>query len=200
MVLIAIYASLSGLLGVAITDAVQFILAMAGCIILAVIMLNSEEVGGVAGLKEKLPAWRFDFFPNINSAGSAIGTFGLTIGAFFSFIAVQWWASWYPGNEPGGGGYIVQRMLSAKDEKNAIGATFFFNVAHYALRPWPWILIALASIIMVPMKIDRDYSKGHLRPNSLRLRHSLSLWGNIPPPTIVRFALELDFSRNLRPL
>lgn len=150
MVLIAIYASLSGLLGVAITDAVQFILAMAGCIILAVIMLNSEQVGGVTGLKEKLPEWRFDFFPNINSTGSAIGTFGLTIGAFFSFIAIQWWASWYPGNEPGGGGYISQRMMSTKNEKHSVFATLFFQIAHYALRPWPWIIVGLCALVVYP--------------------------------------------------
>ncbi|PCI97668.1 MAG: sodium:proline symporter [Flavobacteriales bacterium] len=150
MVLIAIYASLSGLLGVAITDAVQFILAMVGCIILAVIMLNSEDVGGVTGLKEKLPEWRFDFFPNINSTGSAIGTFGLTIGAFFSFIAVQWWASWYPGNEPGGGGYISQRMMSTKNEKHAVFATLFFQIAHYAIRPWPWIIVGLCALVVYP--------------------------------------------------
>jgi SSS family solute:Na+ symporter len=150
MVLIAIYSSLSGLLGVAITDAVQFILAMAGCLILAVIMLNSEQVGGVVGLKEKLPAWRFDFFPNINSTGSAIGTFGLTIGAFFSFVAIQWWASWYPGNEPGGGGYISQRMMSTKNEKHAVYATLFFQIAHYALRPWPWIIVGLCALVVYP--------------------------------------------------
>ena len=150
MVLIAIYSSLSGLLGVAITDALQFILAMAGCLILAIIMLNSEQVGGIVGLKEKLPEWRFDFFPNINSAGSAIGTFGLSIGAFFSFVAIQWWASWYPGNEPGGGGYISQRMMSTKNEKHAVFATLFFQIAHYALRPWPWIVVGLCALVVYP--------------------------------------------------
>jgi len=150
MLLIAIYSSLSGLLGVAITDAFQFILAMTGCVILAVVMLNSDQIGGITGLKEKLPAWRFDFFPNINSTGSAIGTFGLTIGAFFSFIAVQWWASWYPGNEPGGGGYISQRMMSTKNEKHAVFATLFFQIAHYALRPWPWIIVGLCALVVYP--------------------------------------------------
>lgn len=150
MILIAIYSSLSGLLGVAITDAVQFILAMTGCIILAVIMLNSEQVGGIVGLKEKLPEWRFDFFPNINGSKSDIGTFGLTIGAFFSFVAIQWWASWYPGNEPGGGGYISQRMMSTKNEKHAVFATLFFQIAHYALRPWPWIVIGLCALVVYP--------------------------------------------------
>ncbi|MGB0882712.1 MAG: sodium:solute symporter family transporter, partial [Vicingaceae bacterium] len=150
MVLIAVYSSLSGLLGVAITDALQFVLAMAGCLILAIIMLNSEQVGGISGLKEQLPAWRFDFFPNINSTGSAIGTFGLTIGAFFSFVAIQWWASWYPGNEPGGGGYISQRMMSTKNEKHAVFATLFFQISHYALRPWPWIIVGLCALVVYP--------------------------------------------------
>jgi Na+/proline symporter len=150
MVLIAIYSSLSGLLGVAITDAVQFILAMAGCIILAIIMLNSEQVGGIVGLKDKLPEWRFNFFPNINSVSNGVGTFGLSIGAFFSFVAIQWWASWYPGNEPGGGGYISQRMMSTKNEKHAVFATLFFQIAHYALRPWPWIIVGLCALVVYP--------------------------------------------------
>ena len=150
MVLIAIYSTLSGLLGVAITDALQFVLAMGGCIILAVIMLNSEQVGGVEGLKAKLPEWQFNFFPSIGEGSSGIGTFGLTIGAFFSFVAIQWWASWYPGNEPGGGGYISQRMMSTKSEKDAVFATLFFQIAHYALRPWPWIVIGLCAVVVYP--------------------------------------------------
>ena len=150
MIVIAIYSTLSGLLGVAITDALQFVLAMTGCIILAVLMLNSEEVGGVAGLKEKLPEWRFNFFPTIGEHDSTVGTFGLTIGAFFSFIAVQWWASWYPGNEPGGGGYISQRMMSTKNEQHAVFATLFFQIAHYALRPWPWIVVGLCALVVYP--------------------------------------------------
>lgn len=161
MVLIAIYSTLSGLLGVAITDAVQFVLAMAGCIILAVIMLNSDQVGGIAGLREKLPAWQFDFFPTIGgNTGSTIGTFGLTIGAFFSFVAIQWWASWYPGNEPGGGGYIAQRMMSTKSEKDAIWATLFFQIAHYALRPWPWIIVGLCALVVYPELSFEEAGKG----------------------------------------
>lgn len=161
LVLVAIYSSLSGLLGVAITDAVQFILAMAGCIVLAIIMLNSEQVGGIDGLKEKLPAWRFDFFPTLGENRSgAVGTFGLTIGAFFSFVAVQWWASWYPGNEPGGGGYISQRMMSTKDEKNAVLATLFFQIAHYALRPWPWIIVGLCALVVYPELTQQNAGEG----------------------------------------
>lgn len=150
MVLIAIYSTLSGLLGVAITDALQFVLAMGGCIVLAVIMLNSDQVGGIEGLKSKLPEWQMNFFPTIGEGTNDIGTFGLTIGAFFSFIAIQWWASWYPGNEPGGGGYISQRMMSTKSEKDAIFATLFFQIAHYALRPWPWIIIGLCAVVVYP--------------------------------------------------
>ena len=156
MVLIAVYSSLSGLLGVAITDTIQFVLAMAGCIILAIIILNSEKVGGIDGLKEKLPEWRFNFFPKIGGDTSSIGTFGLTIGAFLSFVSVQWWASWYPGNEPGGGGYISQRMMSTKNEKHAIFATLFFQIAHYALRPWPWIIVGLCALVVYPdLPIDK---------------------------------------------
>ena len=161
LVLVAIYSSLSGLLGVAITDAVQFILAMSGCVILAIIMLNSEQIGGVDGLKEKLPAWRFDFFPTLGGDNTSdVGTFGLTIGAFFSFVAVQWWASWYPGNEPGGGGYISQRMMSAKDEKNAVLATLFFQIAHYALRPWPWIIVGLCALVVYPELTQANAGEG----------------------------------------
>lgn len=161
LVFVAIYSSLSGLLGVAITDAVQFILAMAGCIILSIIMLNSDEVGGMTGLQEKLPAWRFDFFPTIgDNVSSSIGTFGLTIGAFLSFVAVQWWASWYPGNEPGGGGYISQRMMSTKNEKSAVLATLFFQIAHYALRPWPWIIVGLCALVVYPELTQENAGNG----------------------------------------
>ncbi len=151
MVLVAIYSALSGLLGIAITDFFQFIIAMGGCIILAYIVLNSPEVGGVDGLKAKLPSWRLDLFPKISGASDlAIGTFSLSAGAFFSYMAVQWWASWYPGSEPGGGGYISQRMMSAKDEKNAVFSSLFFQIAHYCLRPWPWIIVGLCALVLYP--------------------------------------------------
>jgi SSS family solute:Na+ symporter len=152
MVFVAIYSTLSGLLGVAMTDFVQFFIAMAGCIILAIVVLNTDKVGGITGLKAQLPAWRFNFFPKINTGSVAedIGTFSVTVAAFLTFGLVQWWASWYPGAEPGGGGYIAQRMMSAKDEKNAIYATLFFQVAHYCLRPWPWIIVGLCTLVLYP--------------------------------------------------
>ena len=162
MVLIAIYSSISGLLGVAITDALQFVLAMAGCIILAVIMVNSEQVGGIDGLKEKLPEWRFDFFPNFDK-GNSIGTFTVSILAFISFIGVQWWASWYPGAEPGGGGYISQRMMSTKSEKDSVFATLFFQIAHYCLRPWPWIIVGLCALVVYPELTDTNAGEGFVR-------------------------------------
>lgn len=161
LVIVAIYSSLSGLLGVAITDSVQFVLAMGGCIILAILMLNSEQVGGMAGLKNALPEWKFNFFPTLgNELPNQIGSFGLTVGAFFSFVAIQWWASWYPGNEPGGGGYIAQRMMSTKNEKNAILATLFFQVAHYALRPWPWIIVGLCALVVYPELSQENAGNG----------------------------------------
>jgi Na+/proline symporter len=153
------YSSLGGLKGVIWTDFVQFILAMIGSIWAVLFILDLEAVGGVqAILDSTLVGDKASIFPDFSDPSSWIPLILVP-------LAITWWATYYPGAEPGGGGYIVQRMLSAKDEKNAVGATFLFNVAHYALRPWPWILIALASIIMVPMKIDRDYEKGHLRPN-----------------------------------
>lgn len=162
MVLIAIYSSISGLLGVAITDALQFVLAMTGCIILAVIMVNSEQVGGIEGLKEKLPAWRFDFFPNFDK-GNTIGTFTVSILAFISFVGVQWWASWYPGAEPGGGGYISQRMMSTKSEKDSVFATLFFQIAHYCLRPWPWIIVGLCALVVYPDLTSANAGEGFVR-------------------------------------
>lgn len=163
MSIVALYSTLSGLKGVAITDFVQFFIAMAGCIVLAVVVLNTEKVGGISGLKAQLPAWRFDFFPSISSDTSIvdnIGTYSVTIGAFLTFGLVQWWASWYPGAEPGGGGYIAQRMMSAKDEKNAVYATLLFQIAHYCIRPWPWIIVGLCALVLYPHLSIEDSSQG----------------------------------------
>jgi Na+/proline symporter len=162
MGVVVLYSSLAGLLGVAITDFVQFFIAMAGCIILAIVVLNTEKVGGISGLKAQLPAWRFDFFPQIGSSSLAdqVGTYSLSIGAFLTFGLVQWWASWYPGAEPGGGGYIAQRMMSARNEKDAVFATLFFQIAHYCLRPWPWIIVGLCALVLYPELSIEESSKG----------------------------------------
>ena len=159
MILTAAYSTLSGLLGVAITDALQFILAMGGCIILAVFMVNSDIVGGIDGLKDKLEPWRFEFFPSFNNSSGGT-TFTVTVLAFLSFVGVQWWASWYPGAEPGGGGYVAQRMMSTKNEKQAVFATLFFQIAHYCLRPWPWIIVGLCALVVYPQLTAENASEG----------------------------------------
>jgi Na+/proline symporter len=157
MLFVAFYSALSGLWGVSLTDSFQFIIAMAGCIVLAIFTLRHPQVGGISGLKEQLPESVFSFFPAVGEASSSssgqILTLSLT--AFFTYLGVQWWASWYPGAEPGGGGYIAQRMMSAKDEKHSLMATLWFQIAHYAIRPWPWILVALATLILYPDATDK---------------------------------------------
>ncbi|MBL4753363.1 MAG: Na+:solute symporter [Flavobacteriales bacterium] len=152
MLIAASYSVLSGLWGVAITDVIQFIIAMTGCIILAVIVVNSDKIGGITGLKERLPAGSLNFFPTLkgSTASEVVSTLSLSVGAFFAYVSVQWWASWYPGAEPGGGGYIAQRMMSTKSEKHSIFATLFFQIAHYCIRPWPWIIVGLCCLILYP--------------------------------------------------
>lgn len=148
-VVTVIFSTLGGLRGVLLTDFLLFIVAMIGAVAAAVVALNLEVVGGLSGmlshpnLQDKLSILpKFDFSTDANA--------DLLVSVFIIPIAVQWWSAWYPGAEPGGGGYIAQRMLAAKDEKHAVGATFFFNAAHYALRPWPWIIVALCSMIVFP--------------------------------------------------
>jgi len=142
------YSSLGGLRTVIITDLIQFVLAMVGSIWACVYLVNLEEIGGLNQLiSNDLISDKLNFLPDFNDYETLITVLIIP-------IAVQWWAVWYPGAEPGGGGYIAQRMLSAKNERNAINATLFFNIAHYAIRPWPWILIALASLIIYPSLSD----------------------------------------------
>ena len=152
VLLTTFYSGLSGLWGVSITDAVQFVIAMAGCIILAVLAVQSPAVVSAGGLTKALPAWMFDFFPSFGreSSTSPTGAAALPFASFAAMAFVQWWSSWYPGAEPGGGGYIAQRMMSAKNEKHSLLATLWFTVAHYCLRPWPWIIVGLVSLVMFP--------------------------------------------------
>ncbi len=160
MFFVAVYSSLSGLMGVSVTDSFQFIMAMTGSIALAYYAV--KHIGGIDGLKESLSSqkWIFDFIPDIGSddgttAQAGNGVLKLSLTALFTYLGVQWWASWYPGAEPGGGGYIAQRMMSAKDEKHSLFATLWFNIAHYALRPWPWILAAMVALVMYPEAEDK---------------------------------------------
>ena len=164
MVFAAFYTSLSGIWGVAVTDVVQFTLAIAGTIVLAFLVVGSEEVGGIAGLKASLPPSTFNFFPTIGETGDGAGRMMvISFGAFFAYLGVQWWASWYPGQEPGGGGYVAQRMMSTKTEKGAVYATLFFQIAHYCLRPWPWILVALSCMVLYPELEGADLKEGYVR-------------------------------------
>jgi Na+/proline symporter len=142
------YSSLGGLRGVIFTDFLQFIVAMVGSVWAAYYIVSMPEIGGLENLlAHENVVDKLNFLPDFNDTKSLLVLLIIP-------IAVQWWSVWYPGAEPGGGGYIAQRMLSAKDEKNAIGATLLFNVAHYALRPWPWIIIALASLVLYPQLSD----------------------------------------------
>lgn len=162
MLIAATYSAISGLMGVAVTDAVQFIIAMTGTVILAVIVVNSEKVGGISGLKAQLPEGSLNFLPTIGENGLNGNTLAIGFGSFFAYIGIQWWASWYPGAEPGGGGYVAQRMMSTRNEKDAVYATLFFQIAHYCLRPWPWILVGLSCIILYPELTGADIKNGYV--------------------------------------
>ena len=152
-----IYTSLSGLWGVVVTDFIQFTLAMLCTIALAWFALRLPEVGGIDGLQAALPESTFRFLPTIGTNGiDAVQTIALPLASFIAFLGVQWWASWYPGSEPGGGGYVAQRMMSTQNERHSLIATLWFTVAHYCLRPWPWILVGLASLVLYPDITDRE--------------------------------------------
>lgn len=142
-----VYSLVSGLWGVVVTDFVQFIIAMLGSVVLACYAVAA--VGGIDGLVQRLPEHygsteaALSFFP-------AAGAAWMPITAFLAYLAVQWWATYYPGSEPGGGGYVAQRIFSARTERDGVLATLWFNIAHYALRPWPWIVTALAVVVLYP--------------------------------------------------
>lgn len=143
-IIVVIYSTLGGLKGVLITDFIQFIIAMVGSIWATIYIVNLPEIGGIANLlTHENVSGKLNILPDFSNHEALITLFIIP-------FAVQWWSTWYPGAEPGGGGYIAQRMLAAKDEKNATWATLFFNFAHYAIRPWPWIIVGLASLILFP--------------------------------------------------
>ena len=139
-----VFSALGGFKGVVYTDFVLFFVAMGGAVGAAYYLVNLPEVGGIdAIMANENVVDKLSILPDFTNKEALITLFIIP-------LAVQWWSSWYPGAEPGGGGYIAQRMLAAKDENHAIGATFFFNIMHYAVRPWPWILVALASLVVFP--------------------------------------------------
>ena len=171
-----VFSALGGLRAVLLTDFLLFIIAMFGALAAALVALRQPEVGGLDGmLASEHLSGRLSIIPPIEGPD---GTRNLDtlIALLIIPLAVQWWSVWYPGSEPGGGGYIAQRMLSAKSEKHAVGATLFFNAAHYAVRPWPWILVALCSLIVFPIDstADRDAAKQML--SSAELKPLVARW------------------------
>lgn len=153
-----LYTAYMGLNGISIADTFQFFFAMGGCIVLAYFILSIPEVGGIAGLREKLPASYFHFIPDFENPVSR----DFSVESFLLFIGVIWWSSWYPGAEPGGGGYIAQRILAAKNVESSLLASLWFTIAHYFVRPWPWILVALSSVVLFPDLLPDDKGKGYV--------------------------------------
>lgn len=149
------FSVLSGLWGVLVADMVQFLIAMVGVIAAARAAVTAPEVGGLAALVDKLDPQTLAFLPDPSSGSVFVSVLVIP-------LAVQWWAVWYPGAEPGGGSYIAQRMLAARDEGHALRAVLWFNVAHYALRPWPWILVALSSLLVFPELADIQTALPHV--------------------------------------
>lgn len=152
------FASISGLWGVLVTDSIQFMLAMAATFAVAYFALQQPEVGGMAGLMEKIPASKLNLLPDFSS------NWNIAMSVMIIPITIQWWSVWYPGAEPGGGSYIAQRMLASKSEKDAVAGTLLFNVMHYALRPWPWIIVALASMLVYPELSDIQNAYPYVDP------------------------------------
>lgn len=178
-IITVIYTSIGGLKGVVLTDFFQFVLAMIGMVVAAVYIVNLPEVGGLSKmLAHPNVAGKLNFLPDFSDSKQLIPLFLMP-------LAVQWWSVWYPGAEPGGGGYIAQRMLSAKDEKNAVTATLFFNIAHYALRPWPWILIALASLIVFPDIASLQAAFPHIDPKVVKNDLAFSAMLNLLPAGLI---------------
>ena len=161
-----VFAAHSGLWGVLVIDMVQFFIKMSAVIAAAYFAVTLPQVGGMHGLVEKLSTMRGPGGVNyLNMLPDFSSNWELAVAVFIMPIAVQWWAVWYPGAEPGGGSYIAQRMLASKSEKDALGGTLFFNVAHYVLRPWPWILVGLASLIVYPELSDIQKAFPNLDPS-----------------------------------
>lgn len=163
-----VFATHSGLWGVLVIDMVQFFIKMTAVIAAAYFAVKLPQIGGLSGLVEKLSVLKGPGGLNyLNILPDFTNNWDMAVAVFVMPIAVQWWAVWYPGAEPGGGSYIAQRMLASKSEKDALGAVLFFNIAHYVLRPWPWIITGLCSIIIYPQLSDIQAAFPNLNPNLL---------------------------------
>jgi len=160
------FAAHSGLWGVLVIDMIQFFIKMTAVIAAAYFAVTLPQVGGLSGMVEKVSALKgpggIDY---LNILPDFSNNWEIAVAVFIMPIAVQWWAVWYPGAEPGGGSYIAQRMLASKSEKDSLGAVLFFNLAHYVLRPWPWILVGLCSLIIYPQLSDIQAAYPHLDPS-----------------------------------
>jgi SSS family solute:Na+ symporter len=154
------FSVLSGLWGVLASDIVQFVIAMVGVFAAATVALKQPEVGGLQGLITRLEPAQLNLLPDFSNAEMVMVVLIIP-------LTVQWWSVWYPGAEPGGGSYVAQRMLAARNEKHALAATLWFNVAHYALRPWPWIIVALSSLLVFPQLADIQSALPGLDPGLL---------------------------------
>jgi solute:Na+ symporter, SSS family len=163
-----VFAAHSGLWGVLVIDMIQFFIKMTAVIAAAYFALQLPQVGGLSGMVTKLSAIKGPGGLNyLNVLPDFTSNWDLAVAVFIMPVAVQWWAVWYPGAEPGGGSYIAQRMLASKSEKDALGAVLFFNLAHYVLRPWPWILVALCSLLVYPELSDIQRAFPNLDPGLL---------------------------------
>ncbi|MFN0135670.1 MAG: sodium:solute symporter family protein [Phycisphaerae bacterium] len=166
-----VFGSISGLWGVLATDLVQFVLAMVGVFAAAFVALQQPEVGGLSGMLAKVGAAHPDklsMLPPLHVAdasGATVTNWDALLPLFLIPLLVQWWSVWYPGAEPGGGSYIAQRMLAARSERDALLGTLWFNLAHYALRPWPWIIVALCSLLVFPTLDDIRRALPHVDPS-----------------------------------
>ena len=172
------FAATSGLWGVLVTDFIQFGIAMTGSFAAAYYALKQPEIGGIAGLIDKIPAGTLNLVPDF-------GDWSLTLTVLVIPLTVQWWSVWYPGAEPGGGSYIAQRMLASKSERDAVAGTLFFNFAHYALRPWPWIIVALSSMIIYPQLADIQRTFPYVDPNMIGHDMAYSAMLRFLPPGVM---------------
>jgi Na+/proline symporter len=159
-ILNVLFAATSGLWGVLVTDFIQFGIAMTGSFAAAYFALGRPEVGGLSGLIAKLPAQTLNLLPDFSN-------WSMVLAVLIIPLTVQWWSVWYPGNEPGGGSYVAQRLLASRSERDAVGGMLLFQVAHYALRSWPWIIVALASLLVFPTLADIQRALPYVEPSLL---------------------------------
>ncbi len=173
-----VFAATSGLWGVLVTDMLQFGIAMGASIAAAWYSLQRPEVGGLAGLIAKTPVSTLHLLPDF-------ADWGLTMSVLILPLTVSWWSVWYPGSEPGGGSYIAQRILAARSERDAMAGTLFFNVAHYAIRPWPWVIVALCSMLVFPQLADISRAFPYLDPRLIGHDTAYSAMLTFLPPGVL---------------